>query len=69
MGKLKTSKNNDTPWLSVAGVGRHLGVSKETVYRWLAGRQSNKIPAYKLGKLWKFHKDEIGSWVKSGGAK
>jgi excisionase family DNA binding protein len=44
----------------------HLGVSKDTVYRWIEGRQ---MPAHKVGRLWKFKMDEVDDWVKSGGAK
>ena len=25
-------------------------------------------PAHKIGRLWKFKKDEVGEWVKSGKA-
>ena len=51
-------------WLSVVGVASHLKVSKETVYRWL---KTKSVPAYRVGKLWKFHRLEIDGWVKSGG--
>jgi hypothetical protein len=27
------------------------------------------MPAHKIGRLWKFKKDEIDEWVKSGGAR
>lgn len=53
-------------WLSVEEVAKYLGISKETVYRWL---EKKKIPAYRIGKLWKFQHSEIELWVKSGQAK
>ena len=43
----------------------HMGVSKETVYRWL---ERGKIPAHRIGKLWKFKASEVDEWVRSGGA-
>jgi excisionase family DNA binding protein len=52
-------------WLSVTEIGKHLGVSKETIYRWL---DKQKIPANRVGKLWKFKATEVDSWVKSDGA-
>lgn len=52
-------------WLSVEEVAKYLGISKETVYRWL---EKKKIPAHKIGKLWKFQLTEVESWVKSGQA-
>lgn len=52
-------------WLSVEEIASHLGVSKETVYRWLDRRQ---IPAHRVGKLWKFQTWEVDEWVRKGGA-
>ena len=53
-------------WLSVEEIAQHLGVSKETIYRWL---EKKKIPAHRVGKLWKFKASEVDSWVTNGGAK
>lgn len=53
------------PWLSVNDISKHLGISKETIYRWL---EEQKIPAHRVGKLWKFQTLEIDNWVKKGGA-
>jgi excisionase family DNA binding protein len=53
------------PWLSVEEIAAHLGVSKETVYRWL---EKGRIPAHRVGKLWKFKTAEVDEWVRSGGA-
>lgn len=52
-------------WLSVQEIAHYLGISKETVYRWL---DSKKIPAHKIGKQWKFQVSEVDSWIKSGRA-
>ena len=56
---------DDDRWLSLEEIAHHLGVKKDTVYKWLA---ANKIPAHKVGKLWKFNKIEIDHWVRSGKA-
>ena len=53
------------PWLSVEEIARHLGVSKETIYRWL---ERQRIPAHRVGKLWRFKPSEVDEWVKRGGA-
>lgn len=53
------------PWLSVEGIALYLGVSKETIYRWL---DRKKIPAHRVGKLWKFKPAEVDKWVISGAA-
>lgn len=52
-------------YLSVEQVAAYLGVSKDTVYTWISAK---KMPAHRLGRLWKFQKDEVDTWVKSGGA-
>ena len=53
----------DDRWLSVEEIAEHLGVTKESVYRWIEKRG---LPAHKVGKLWKFNKEEVDAWVRSG---
>lgn len=53
------------PWYSVEEISHHLGVSKETIYRWIEQRS---IPAHRMGKLWKFKASEVDKWVMDGGA-
>ena len=52
-------------WLSVLEIAQYLGISKETIYRWV---ESHKIPAHKIGKQWKFKIIEVDEWVTSGRA-
>lgn len=47
-------------WLSVEEIAKHLGVSKETIYRWA---EKSKIPAHKVGRQWKFRVSDVDSWV------
>ncbi|OHD62390.1 MAG: transcriptional regulator [Spirochaetes bacterium GWF1_41_5] len=53
-------------WLSVNEISAYLGLKRDTVYKWL---DKGHIPAHKVGRLWKFKKDEIDEWVRSGEAK
>ena len=53
------------PWLSADDIAAHLGITKDTVYSWIAERD---MPAHKLGRLWKFQTSEVDSWVRRGGA-
>ena len=41
----------DDRWLSLAEIADYLGVSRDTVYRWLELRH---MPAHKVGRQWKF---------------
>jgi len=50
---------NEERWLSVEEIATHLGISKETIYRWLEKR---RIPAHRVGKLWKFRTTEVDEW-------
>ena len=52
-------------WLSVDEIAEYLGVSKDTVYTWVTAKG---MPGHKVGRLWKFKRDEVDGWVKSGGA-
>jgi excisionase family DNA binding protein len=51
-------------WLSVDQIADHLGVSKESIYRWL---EREMLPAHRVGRLWKFKMAEIDAWVIRGG--
>lgn len=52
-------------WLSVEEIADYLGVSRDTVYGWIAKRE---MPAHKVGRLWKFKSDEVDGWVRTGRA-
>ena len=52
-------------WLSVDEIAVYLGIKRDTVYRWISERN---LPGHKIGRLWKFRKEEVDEWVKSGGA-
>lgn len=57
---------NQERWLSVEEIAAHLGVQRETVYKWI---QRKEMPAHKIGRLWKFQVSEIDTWVRSGARK
>lgn len=52
-------------WLPVGEMSEYLGVSSDTVYRWINTRS---MPAHRMGRFWKFKKDEVDEWAKAGGA-
>ncbi len=52
---------SDDRWLSVDEIAVHLGVKRDTIYKWI---DRKKMPAHKVGRLWKFRKDEVDQWVR-----
>lgn len=52
-------------WLSINEICKYLGVSSDTVYRWI---DKHAMPAHRVGRLWKFKKEQVDAWVEGGGA-
>src|SRR5437762_5430202 len=52
-------------WASVEDVAAHVGVRKDSIYRWI---ERFGLPAQKIGKLWKLKISEVDAWVRAGGA-
>ena len=52
-------------WSTLKEVQAYLGVGRETILQWIAKRN---MPAYKVGRMWKFKLTEIDDWIRSGGA-
>ena len=50
-------------WLSVEEIAHYLGVSNDTVYRWI---DKQGMPGHRVGRRWMFKQDEVDSWVRSG---
>jgi len=55
---------NEERWVGVEEVAAHLGVAKESVYRWVEGKG---LPAHRVGRLLRFRLSEIDDWVQEGG--
>lgn len=53
-------------WINTDEAAEYLGVKATTIREWI--KKNNGIPAHKIGRLWKFKKDELDEWVKSGKA-
>ena len=50
---------NVEKWSTMKEVGR------ESIMQWINKRN---MPAYKVGRLWKFKLSEVDDWIRSGGA-
>lgn len=53
-------------WLNTKEIAEHLGVTVETIRKWI---KAKKIPCHRVGKLWKFKISEVDEWVICGQAK
>ena len=53
------------PWVSVDQIAEHLGVTRDSIYRWI---DRKGLPAHRVGRLWKFQASEVDEWVRAGGA-
>jgi excisionase family DNA binding protein len=53
------------PWVSVDQIAEHLGVTRDSIYRWI---ERKSLPAHRVGRLWKFQVSEVDDWVRAGGA-
>lgn len=52
-------------WVGVKDVAMHLGVNKDSVYRWI---EKMGLPAHRVGRLFRFKISEVDEWVRAGGA-
>lgn len=48
-------------WVGVDDVAAHLGVAKDSVYRWIEER---RLPAHRVGRLFRFKLSEVDEWVR-----
>ena len=53
-------------WLDLDQLATYLAMPKSTLYKLL---QREQLPGHKIGKLWRFDRDEIDEYIKSGGKK
>ncbi|MGN7157460.1 helix-turn-helix domain-containing protein [Dietzia cercidiphylli] len=53
------------PWVSADVIAEHLGVTKDSIYGWIANKS---MPAHRVGRLWKFKVTEVDAWVRDDGA-
>jgi excisionase family DNA binding protein len=60
-----TERKMEDRWLSVDEIAVYLGIKRDTIYKWIAEKD---MPAHRIGRLWKFRRDEVDHWVRKGKA-
>jgi len=50
-------------WLTLEQIAEYLQMSTSSIYKMA---QDRKIPAYKVGRQWRFKKEIIDQWVEKG---
>ena len=62
---MKRISSDVTPLLTVKEISLYLRVHPSTIYRLLKARQ---LPAFKVGRYWRFNVEAIDRWFGEGGA-
>ena len=57
-----TLLSNYEPLLTTAAVAKWLGISTRAVCLWA---ECHELPAIKVGRQWRFRRDELGKWLQS----
>lgn len=63
-GTEMTAQIQNENWISLAEAAVYIGVSKDTIRNWI---KNSQMPAHKVGRLWKFKKSEIDTWISAKG--
>jgi len=48
-------------WITLEQTAKHLQISRDSLYK---KAQAGKIPASKIGNLWRFDIKEVDAWVR-----
>lgn len=51
----------DMEILDMKGACEFLKIAKPTLYKYV---RAGKIPAFKVGRIWRFHKESLDTWVR-----
>ena len=50
-------------WVNLEDIAEYLSVTEDTARTWV---RDGKLPAYKVGRRYKFKLSEVDEWVRSG---
>lgn len=58
------SMKTDENYINIDDAAKYLGIKSGTLRNWI--KKDIYLPAHKVGKMWRFKKSELDSWIKSG---
>ena len=58
------SMSTEERWVDIEEAATHLGVNRDSVYRWI---ETKGFPAHRVGRLFRLKLSEVDEWVKQGG--
>lgn len=51
-------------YIGIEEAAEYLGIKPITLRSWI--KKKDNLPAYRIGKLWRFERSELDDWVSSG---
>lgn len=51
-------------YISIDEAAEYLGIKTVTLRNWIKSNET--LPAKKIGKMWKFKRSELDTWINSG---
>ena len=59
---LNTESRDRAGLMGPADVAKYLGMTERTIYLWA---QQKKLPAFKVGSVWRFRRSDVERWLES----
>lgn len=59
-----TEPSAEEAYIGIEDAAEYLGIKPITLRSWI--KKKDDLPAYRIGKLWRFKRSELDDWVSSG---
>lgn len=58
------AETTEEAYIGIEEAAEYLGIKPVTLRSWI--KKKDDLPAYRIGKLWRFKRNELDNWVSSG---
>lgn len=58
------TETTEEAYIGIEEAAEYLGIKPITLRSWI--KKKDNLPAYRIGKLWRFKRSELDDWVSSG---